>query len=90
MTTQRFEELLALLYVDRRARERFRIDPLGEARRFGLDASEAEGIAAIDLAELRLAAQSFERKRAATVAEPWPRRTVSWLRQALASRTRGG
>jgi hypothetical protein len=60
-----FEAYLARVYVDRRARERFLLDPEGEGRRAGLSVSECDALARIDREGLLLAAESFERKRSA-------------------------
>jgi uncharacterized protein (UPF0276 family) len=60
----RFEHVLARLYTDRDARERFLRNPAGESSTFGLDASHREALARIDRAGLELAAASFASKRA--------------------------
>ncbi len=64
MTTPGFEAFLALIYTDREARRRFLADPLGEAARAGLTLDEAHALAGVDREGLKLAARSFERKRA--------------------------
>ena len=58
------EAFLALLYTDADTRAAFAADPRGEALRAGLDPADADALAAIDLAGLELAAESFARKRA--------------------------
>jgi hypothetical protein len=72
-----FESFLARLYVDDAARERFLADPRGEASRARLAEPEIEAIVAVDRAGLRLAADSFRRKRAAK------RRPRSWLERLV-------
>ena len=57
------EAFLARLYVDAAFRARFLADPVGEARRAGLDQPTAERLAAIDRKGLELAADSFAAKR---------------------------
>jgi hypothetical protein len=73
------ESYLARLYVDDHTRARFFADPLGEARRAGLDDAEAAALAAVDRADLAAAAASFTHKRAAArrPRRPWWRRL--WL-----------
>lgn len=68
-----FESFLARLYVDDDARERFLADPRGEASGARLGKPEIEALVAIDRAGLRLAADSFRRKRDAA------RRPRSWF-----------
>ena len=65
MSSPAFEAFLAKIYVDRGNRERFLLDPEGEARRAGLSPSECESLARIDRPGLLLAAESFSLKRAA-------------------------
>jgi hypothetical protein len=65
-----FEAFLARIYVEAEARARFLADPRGEAARAGLDAAEEEALAAIDRVGLRLAADSFARKRSASTPRP--------------------
>ena len=57
------QAVLARLYVDDRARERFLSDPATAARGLGLAPAQANALAAIDREGLRLAASSFARKR---------------------------
>jgi hypothetical protein len=64
MTGPEFETFLALIYTDPAARRRFLDDPLEEAALAGLTPAEARELAAIDREGLKLAARSFERKRA--------------------------
>jgi len=59
----RVEALLASLYVDGAARERWLVDPDGESRRAGLDDAAREAVRSIDRAGLELAAASFAHKR---------------------------
>jgi hypothetical protein len=61
----RFEHMLARLYTDRDARDRFIASPRGEGKRAGLDDEHVDALAAIDRPGLELAAASFARKRAA-------------------------
>lgn len=64
------EAFLARLYADETARTRFLADPEGEAREAGFDEDAVRELAAIDPDDLRLAARSFARKRAAKGMEP--------------------
>ncbi|MEO5824122.1 MAG: DUF692 family multinuclear iron-containing protein [Vicinamibacteraceae bacterium] len=61
----RVEALLAALYVDRAARERWLADPEGEGRRAGLDDAARAAVRALDRDGLELAAASFAHKRRA-------------------------
>ena len=65
----RVEALLASLYVDRAARERWLADPDGEGRRAGLDEAARDAMRTLDRPGLELAAASFAHKRAAGGAE---------------------
>jgi len=58
------EVFLARLYTDAGLREAFIADPAAVARREGFGGSELEALAATDLVGLRLAAESYARKRA--------------------------
>lgn len=57
------EAFLARLYTDAELRARFLADPVGEARRVGLDEASAQRLASIDREGLELAAASFAAKR---------------------------
>jgi hypothetical protein len=57
------EAFLARLYTDAELRARFLADPVGEARRAGLDQETAERLASIDRKGLELAAASFAAKK---------------------------
>ena len=59
----RVEALLAALYVDRAARERWLADPDGESLRAGLDEPARAAVRTLDRAGLELAAASFAHKR---------------------------
>ena len=59
----RVEALLASLYVDRAARERWLADPDGEGRRAGLDEAARDAVRTLDRPGLELAAASFAHKR---------------------------
>ncbi len=63
MTTPAFEAFLARLYTDEPMLKRFLVDPRGEAQRAGLSGQECEALAAVDQAGLRIAADSFRKKR---------------------------
>ena len=58
------EQFLAALYTDEVTRERFIRDPLRTALAAGFSDHDARELARMDLESLRLAARSFERKRA--------------------------
>jgi uncharacterized protein (UPF0276 family) len=59
----RVEALLARLYVDATARQRFLADPDGESRRAGLDDEARAAMTRVDRPGLELAARSFASKR---------------------------
>jgi uncharacterized protein (UPF0276 family) len=59
------DALLARLYTDAAARDRWLADPDGEGRRAGLDGSGLIALRSLDRAGLELAAVSYARKRAA-------------------------
>ena len=65
MTTPRFEQFLARLYVDEDVRRRFASDPRDTAMGAGLDSAEIEALAEIDWTGLELAAHSYAHKRMA-------------------------
>lgn len=57
------ERLLAQLFVDRQLRERFISNPRQVASEFSLSSAECEAVAKIDIQNLLVASQSYERKR---------------------------
>jgi hypothetical protein len=57
------ERFLARLLTDAQLRDRFFADPLGAALAEGLSPEEAQGVAAMPLRDLRIAARSYEYKR---------------------------
>ncbi|HEU5056339.1 MAG TPA: hypothetical protein VFU21_07430 [Kofleriaceae bacterium] len=59
----RLEAFLARLYTDAEARAAFVADPLGAARAAGVAPADAARLAAIDRADLELAAASVASKR---------------------------
>ena len=59
----RVEALLAALYVDRAARERWLADPDGEGLKAGLDDAARAAVRTLDRPGLELAADSFAHKR---------------------------
>lgn len=61
----RVEALLARLYIESAARERFLADPDGESRRAGLDDDARAAMVRLDRPGLELAARSFAGKRLA-------------------------
>ena len=63
MTSPAFEAFLARLYTDEALLKRFFADPRGEAQRFGLSVEECDYLAAVDQVGLRIAADSFRKKR---------------------------
>ena len=83
MSGVRFEAFLAELYVDAESRRRFLEDPRATALRAGLDASEAEALAAIDRTALALAARSFAIKRRQSGAPGRQARGRRWLSRLL-------
>lgn len=62
----RVEALLARLYTDTAARDRWLADPDGEGRQAGLDEAGLAAMRQLDRPGLELAAVSYARKRAAT------------------------
>jgi len=63
MNDRKMEKFLASLYVDAKLRARFLDAPREEAKRAGLNPEQCDAMAAIDRVGLKMAAQSFERKR---------------------------
>ncbi len=61
--SQALERLLAMIYTDSAALERFLADPITEALGAGCTKEEAARLEAPDASGLRLAHQSFHRKR---------------------------
>lgn len=77
--SQALETLLATIYTDRAALERFLADPQGEAENNGCSAAEAVRLMHPDEVGLRMAHQSFEKKRDNKVhhpPKPWWNRAV--------------
>jgi hypothetical protein len=58
------EQFLAALYTDEAFRARFTRDPRATALAAGLPSEDAEELSRMDMESLRLAARSFEKKRA--------------------------
>ena len=58
------EQFLAKLYTDEAFRARFISDPYATALGAGLTEEDAREVSRMDLEALRLAARSFEKKRA--------------------------
>ncbi|MEK6372679.1 MAG: hypothetical protein AABO58_08280 [Acidobacteriota bacterium] len=58
------EQFLAALYTDEAFRARFIDDPRSTALAAGLTEDDARELAGMDMEALRLAARSFEKKRA--------------------------
>ena len=65
MTTARFEQFMAKLYVDEDVRRRFVAHPRETAAGAGLTAAEIEALAEMDWTGLELASRSYASKRAA-------------------------
>ena len=65
MTMIAVEAFLARLYADEALRAAFLADPVGVARRAGVDEENAHRLEHIDREGLELAAESYSRKRAA-------------------------
>ena len=63
MTTPAFEAFLVSLYTDEAFLQMFFADPGGEARKAGLTKEECGALAAVDKVGLRVAADSFRKKR---------------------------
>jgi hypothetical protein len=63
VSEQKLERFLASLYVDAKLRARFLEAPREEAARAGLNAVQCDALAAIDRVGLKMAADSFGRKR---------------------------
>lgn len=64
------ESFLARLYADDALREAFLADPACVVRREGFEGRDAEALVATDLVGLRLAAESYARKRAGRQRKP--------------------
>ena len=72
--SQALETLLARIYTDRVALEQFLADPQGEAEKAGCSPAEVVHLKHPDTIGLRLAHQSFEKKRtqkAHHAPKPW-------------------
>jgi hypothetical protein len=63
MSSECLEAFLAKIYVDEGLRERFLVDPRGEAEKAGLSEREIEALENIDRAGLILTARSLQQKR---------------------------
>ena len=63
MSAREFEIFLTRIYVDVAAREAFKANPRGEARRAGLSEEECTALENTDLVDLELAARSYADKR---------------------------
>lgn len=87
MNASRLEAFLARLYTDEALRRDFCARPAEVARQAGLDAATVDRMLAIDLDGLRLAADSYARKRAAHDRQqqrnrrPWVQRVATFLRR---------
>lgn len=77
----RLEVFLARLYVDPAIRDAYRADPGRETARAGLDAAERAALAAIDAADLDLAAQGFAAKRSHKRRHRWLERVRRYARR---------
>jgi hypothetical protein len=63
MSAREFEFFLTRIYVDARARARFKENPRAEARQAGLSEEECAALEKADFVGLEMAARSFARKR---------------------------
>ena len=63
MSAARLEAFLAKIYVEEDSRERFLVDPRGEAAKAGLNEREIAALEKIDRAGLILTARSLQKKR---------------------------
>ena len=63
MSSKQVEHFLACLYTDENLRERFLLEPERVALAAGLGLVDAKGMPNIDKVGLRMAAQSFAKKR---------------------------
>ena len=63
MSDARFEEFLARIYVDERARAKFLADGRGEAAKAGLTPQQIEDVVKIDREGLEMFAASLKRKK---------------------------
>ena len=63
MSAARLEAFLAKIYVEEDSRERFLVDPRGEAAKAGLNELEIVALEKIDRAGLILTARSLQKKR---------------------------
>ena len=81
MSSPALEAYLAVLYTDDAKRHAFLQAPQAQALLHGLSPQEAEAMAAIDRIGLRMAAASFQHKRAAHGSHAKPRR--GWWRRLV-------
>lgn len=79
MSSPGLEAYLAVLYTDEAKRHAFLQAPQAQALLHGLSPQEAEAMAAIDRIGLRMAAASFQHKRAAHAGHAKPR--PGWWRR---------
>lgn len=79
MSAENFEAFLAAIYVDKKVRKNFLVDPLREAKKYGLSEGECGKLKEMDMTGLAFAARSFERKREIKL-ERSRHRCPSWLR----------
>jgi len=63
MSAARLEAFLAKIYVEEDSRERFLVDPRGEAAKAGLNEREIAALEKIDRAGLILTVRSLQKKR---------------------------
>ena len=63
MNKRNLEEFMGSLYADEDAQIRFRANPAGEARLFGLSSQDCDALTKMDWTDFELACQSFRRKR---------------------------
>ncbi len=71
MSSQQFETFLARLYADREFRDSFLESPALIVQGVGLDEHEQRAALAIDRPGLRMAARSYEFKRAGRKSRRW-------------------
>jgi hypothetical protein len=63
MSARNFEAFLARIYVDKKARSRFKVNPRAEGKLAGLSDEECTALENTDWIGLEMAARSFAHKR---------------------------
>jgi hypothetical protein len=85
MSARAFETFLARIYVDARARARFKANPCVEAQRAGLSGEECKALETMDWLGLEMAARSFAHKRKLKIKQKFASPALARTRRFFAS-----